>query len=1093
MWFRTNRNIHTWAGCLDVGEEWISAERKWIKISGKVKKFAICGLYMRVESPLNSDYYQSNVKLTLKLNQEITLLQSEGYDVGFLGDYNAHVGSSVNFPFLNNPHGLNNNGKLVQRFAEENGLYCMNPLEWNGIREEKFTYQKLIGDRQHASILDLGICTKTFMQSVKTFQVSTDPAVCTDTDHSTLVLTLKCLEAQCEPEEKAWNRLRGIKKWESYYKILNKRLNTGSFAWFERQPIMAQSKFITEELIKAGHSVTHPKIPRPGVQRSRTSLTLRQKKRETKKRRNDLWNAVNRKASLQELEELSLKLRDGRRDQFKQEHHDRSSHRTKVRHLIHAKGSKGSKLFWDLVIGKEKMSTVINALKGDNGITFDLKEKAQIVESFFKKKFDTNDEPTEREKPNMDEDKLGKPNNRLSDVQSDRVSRRVTRGELDKAISQLKSNKAEGMDGITNDMLKNANEVAKDMILLLFNNVLLSGLNPRDWKVGNIILLLKRPLDTDISNYRPITLISCLSKLLTSMLAQRISEAAEEACLIDDRQNGFRKTRSCSDNIFCLNALLEFNTSQKRTAHLLFVDLQEAYDRVNRDILFYKMRQMNFSERIMRFLEDYYSDDCITTESAGLRTKKQYQSRGLRQGCPLSSILFLIYVSELGQRLEASKLGIESPSGGKIPGFMFADDIVLQAISGADLEDLKSEMEGWCYDFRMTISAKKTEIISPRTEDVWSTLDMVSGDLTHIKKVNEYTYLGIEQAVTAEATSSKKGSRMLAKAENYRRAILRLKRTVPDQVQVYRATWENVAVPAILYGAEALVVSNDVIKELDRIQRDIAKLLLGVNGSTVGEVSELEMGFKPFHYRITALKIKFMTKTLSGETGCNLTKELMINLLQMPDSKFMINLDELLMPLGIDRNEVDNKTLANLDSYHVAKVTKELQKGTLYLMPIPETWWKLQPHVEEGRWSKTLSKFRCMNAGLGNRNVYYKNYAAFIEKGRVAYCPLCLDGRNDETHLVTECEEMESARRTIFLSPTCTLKLCLSQIQEKYNPESNAGLLRLFLGQEKNLCRLNYLRRGMALSELVDHFFFKWSEKVGRPIPRRPELHQGLI
>ena len=134
--------------------------------------------------------------------------------------------------------------------------------------------------------------------------------------------------------------------------------------------------------------------------------------------------------------------------------------------------------------------------------------------------------------------------------------------------------------------------------------------------------------------------------------------------------------------------MTEFNTSQKRTAHLLFVDLQEAYNRVNRDILFYKMRQMNFSEKIMRFLEDYYSEDCITTESAGLRTKKQYQSRGLRQGCPLSSILFLIYVSELGQRLEAIKMGIESPSGEKIPGFIFADDIILQAVSGADLEDL---------------------------------------------------------------------------------------------------------------------------------------------------------------------------------------------------------------------------------------------------------------------------------------------------------------------------------------------------------------------------------------------------------------------
>ena len=101
----------------------------------------------------------------------------------------------------------------------------------------------------------------------------------------------------------------------------------------------------------------------------------------------------------------------------------------------------------------------------------------------------------------------------------------------------------------------------------------------------------------------------------------------------------------------------------------------------------------------------------------------------------------------------------------------------------------------------------------------------------------------------------------------------------------------------------------------------------------MGEVSELEMRFKPVHYRITALKVKFMIKTLSGESGCNLTKELMVSLMQMPDSKFMINLDELLLPLGIDKYEVDTKTLDNLDSYHVAKVTKA-SKGN----PVPHAY-----------------------------------------------------------------------------------------------------------------------------------------------------------
>ena len=122
------------------------------------------------------------------------------------------------------------------------------------------------------------------------------------------------------------------------------------------------------------------------------------------------------------------------------------------------------------------------------------------------------------------------------------------------------------------------------MILMLFNNVLVAGINLDEWKAGEVILLLKRPLASNISNYRPITLISCLSKLLTKILANRILSALEDAGVIDDTQNGFRQDRCCADNIFSLNALLSLNKSKKRLASLMFVDLQEAYDRVDNQL-----------------------------------------------------------------------------------------------------------------------------------------------------------------------------------------------------------------------------------------------------------------------------------------------------------------------------------------------------------------------------------------------------------------------------------------------------------------------------------------------------------------------------
>ena len=59
--------------------------------------------------------------------------------------------------------------------------------------------------------------------------------------------------------------------------------------------------------------------------------------------------------------------------------------------------------------------------------------------------------------------------------------------------------------------------------------------------------------------------------------------------------------------------------------------------------------------------------------------------------------------------------------------------------------------------------------------------------------------------------------------------------------------------------------------------------------------------------------------------------------------------------------------------------------------------------MEEGYWSKVLSRFRAMNAGLGNRSAFYKDKAVFVDSGRVVHCPLCLDGPNDDFHMVTRC------------------------------------------------------------------------------------------
>ena len=180
-----------------------------------------------------------------------------------------------------------------------------------------------------------------------------------------------------------------------------------------------------------------------------------------------------------------------------------------------------------------------------------------IIEQFLQVKFNTTFVQEEVKYDHAPDMNFGIPERAFSDSNGHEMMLPVTSKELDETISSLQSDKAEGQDGITNEMLKNTGVQARKMILEMFNNIMAGGLVPPDWKVGDVVLALKKPPQTDVSNYRPITLISCVFKLLTKILAKRLSAAVDKEDIVGPEQNGFRAPRSYSDNIFILNMILE--------------------------------------------------------------------------------------------------------------------------------------------------------------------------------------------------------------------------------------------------------------------------------------------------------------------------------------------------------------------------------------------------------------------------------------------------------------------------------------------------------------------------------------------------------
>ena len=190
-------------------------------------------------------------------------------------------------------------------------------------------------------------------------------------------------------------------------------------------------------------------------------------------------------------------------------------------------------------------------------------------------------------------------------------------------------------------------------------------------------------------------------------------------------------------------------------------------DQVDRGILFQKMRQLNFHRQVISYLEEYYFNDCIHTYSGGKQSRRQYQTRGLRQGFPLLAILFVIYLIELSNRLDGTGLWAWMSPGFILAYFLFVNNLLLAAKDKSSLLELKNVLEKWAVDFRMKISHKKTQVISHSKNVEWSITDTSTGEPFTIEQVEACKYLGITQKLTLKQTTNAKGKQMIKKTASY--------------------------------------------------------------------------------------------------------------------------------------------------------------------------------------------------------------------------------------------------------------------------------------------------------------------------------------
>ena len=228
----------------------------------------------------------------------------------------------------------------------------------------------------------------------------------------------------------------------------------------------------------------------------------------------------------------------------------------------------------------------------------------------------------------------------------------IDHDELKDAASILKPGKGHGIDTICNEMIKILLECYPDLLLKLFNAVLATGKVAQQWMIGMIVPIYKKGAKSEPSNYRGITLMSCLGKLFLSILNARLLKYVTDKKILSKKQLGFLARNRTSDaHIIIHNMIRKYCHRKGQKIFCSFIDFSKAFDTIPRDILFTKLKGHGITGNFFNVIKNIYSNDkaCIKMQS---RITKPFEiNTGVRQGCVLSPLLFNIFMADLAKKI----------------------------------------------------------------------------------------------------------------------------------------------------------------------------------------------------------------------------------------------------------------------------------------------------------------------------------------------------------------------------------------------------------------------------------------------------------